>query len=822
MAPIRLKTWVPRNTKPSFDWKARKSAEFDHFNIPFGIKELLQNVQGQALKDFQAREWNGLTGEDLRDKTKDEKAGRKLWLIETYPGLFTGPHGVSLKHEAFLPLYILSADTPVPSKPSNLQIAVVLWTAGGAMNALSFFNNHLDDDATFASFAVDGFSTSKENQLEKRMAQIMRLSPDLPLPGVSFRVGEQIGELKWKPSRKAGNPDTLRVFLDDLTTRTISEYLKHRYLADIDDAPDGGEPGFYDASMETAKMRDKAESVLKQARKRRVNFGMEGSDGKLVVKSDEVCITIIGIDPSLQPEKLFSAIFGIIPPPRQWRPGNGRVQFFFAEDRPTFYHRHQMVPRGIRLNRLSINYHGNLTISSERLMVANNDLQFMQYRIDVSVSADLAFRTIPDLAVELALDIITDGHSEALAGILMPRNKSGAKQYRAAFEAAMRKQHPLIPISTLLHPFARYDEDLRFFAQMGLAAIRVPYNALKIMYTSGAYVPVMEYARGVLLDSPPATDVKGLDRLRDALKMVIPDVPSDHITIRVYDKVLPIAVWDDTNKLFAFARPNPCEEHTDGECVCWIGPFLNEAAKDYKDDIPPRKLWSAYAHIVGGHLTLEPVNVDPPAPMAIDKPNTVHPAAVHAGPTTTARQADQSRANQASTSGKGNTVNGLAPSQTPRAAAANSQPTMNQIAVVYLAPPIQSPAHDIQQHANGVASAHTVPQPSLNATPVVSQDEGEAALNRQALAQISKAVLGYESLKNKYDAVASEAQSLRVTSASQQQRLEELMKVSGEKDGRIMELEEENKVLREDLEFYEDSVAKRKATRAEFKRQKTQ
>lgn len=101
------------------------------------------------------------------------------------------------------------------------------------------------------------------------------------------------------------------------------------------------------------------------------------------------------------------------------------------------------------------------------------------------------------------------------------------------------------------------------------------------------------------------------------------------------------------------------------------------------------------------------------------------------------------------------------------------------------------------------------------------QDGDEVALNRQALARLSKAVWGYDTLKKEHDAVTSEAQSLRIAAVEQQQRVEELRKRSDEKDGRIAELEEENKGLREDVEFYEDSVATRKANR-EFKRQKTQ
>ncbi|KAJ7241329.1 hypothetical protein B0H12DRAFT_1133697 [Mycena haematopus] len=163
MAPIRLTTWAPRNTKPTWDWKAKKSPELTHFDVPFAVKEYVQNVVGQILKDLQLREWTKWKREDLRQKTNEDRGARKRSLLEGYPSLLTGPHGVSLRAQNCLPLYILSVNIPIPSK-TNLMAAIVLWSTGGPRNALSFFNNHLDDNASFTSFAVDGESTSKQNK----------------------------------------------------------------------------------------------------------------------------------------------------------------------------------------------------------------------------------------------------------------------------------------------------------------------------------------------------------------------------------------------------------------------------------------------------------------------------------------------------------------------------------------------------------------------------------------------------------------------------------------------------------------------------------
>ncbi|KAJ7664856.1 hypothetical protein B0H17DRAFT_1336624 [Mycena rosella] len=839
MAPIALRRWVPRNTKPSFDWKARNSEEIRHFDAAFANKEFLQNMTGQILKDLQVREWSGWEREDLAAISTDQRVERKRSLLEAHPGLATGPHGVSIKHDKCLPLYILSANIPIPSKTDFVAV-VVLWTIDGHMNGLSFYNNHLDETANFDSFAVDGYSTSKGSpwavgmkgkghkgalqhwyEAIEKWAKTVTLPSNLPQVGVSFRVGEQVGEPKWKYSRKAGNPDTLRIILDDLTTRTVSEYLKHRYQQDIDDAPDGGDPPFYDTKMENAKMRDKGALVLKQATKRRIAYGLNAPDGTSLVKADEVCITIIGVNPKLTPEALFSAIYGIIPPPREWRVPGHNVQFFLGNDTKTkFYHRDQFVPRGVRLNKLSINYHGDLSLTSERLMV-QNDRKYWQYRSQLCASADMAFRTLPDLAIELALDILTDEHSDALAGIVKPAGKDAAAEYRVAFDAAMRRLSGATP-DKVLHPYAKPDENLRLFTELGLTPFKVSYKALDIIHHSGAYLPVQEYARSVLLSAPLAHNVKGLDRLQAALKMVVPDVPADHITVREYDKVHPTAVWDDDHKLFAFASPKPCEEHPDNQCLCWVGPVLQEAARDYNVKnvkIPPRRLFRAYLSCMGGDTIMK--TIDSATPMDVDKPSVSQPGVPTPGaPPTRPGSTTQAVPNAPTVSPTKN--------QAPKPASPQLHRNGNATATVHLPAPQsqqQAPAGSgpgPEQRPVAVAPAQP---PAIQLPPesvaAPAQDTDEAALNRAALMRVGKAVLGYDVLQGKHDALANEIEKVRAERLALQCRLEDLYQRIGEKDEKMAGLEEENRELREDLAFYEEGAAARKAKR-DSKRQRTE
>ncbi|KAJ6542516.1 hypothetical protein DFH09DRAFT_1089071 [Mycena vulgaris] len=257
----------------------------------------------------------------------------------------------------------------------------------------------------------------------------------------------------------------------------------------------------------------------------------------------------------------------------------------------------------------------------------------------------------------------------------------------------------------------------------------------------------------VLLGAPPASDIPGLDRLRAALKMVIPFVPSDKIAIRKYDKMSPIAVWDDRSNSFAFALPKPCDEHTNEQCLCWIGPALQDAAKDYnlkgRDKISASKLFRGFLSCMGGDTIVKAV-----VRMDVESTATVK-------------------------------------------APANTSPAKKQtqpIVAQPLVPPHQAPVHD---------------------------DGSEAALNWAALAQISNAVLGYNALQGKHDALIGEVQILRAADITREQRVEEMRKASEEKDAKIAGLEEETKDLREDLAYYEEGAAARKAKR-EFKRQRTE
>ncbi|KAJ7277405.1 hypothetical protein C8J57DRAFT_1713757 [Mycena rebaudengoi] len=534
--------------KPTWDWKARGCAEFQHFTVAFAVKEYVQNVVGQILKDLRVREWSDWEREDLRaslDVPVKQRETRKQFIIANYPGLLTGPHGAVLKRaKAWLPSYILSATIPqsrLPMSNTDLKIAIVVWKHNTVDTiALSFYNNHLDKRATFSSFTVDGSSTSRDNYFAYLVEHVeafrLKLThPDRPLPAdvksaVSFRVGQQIGTTKWKKARYEDEDDLLQVVLDDLTPRTVDQYLE-KQAADAkyaknpnrnsseeeEDEDDYG--GYYAGyghapSTETPKMRKAAESALRGVYTRRVTQQLDSKAEHEVFHNHSRSLY------------LFSAIYSILPPPRAWRVPNSNFQFFLAvadtqtntadpdgESRTKkFYHRDQYVPYGLRLNRLSINYHGDLNITADRVSILR-DRKVARYHAALSVTANQAFRTQPELAVELALDILTDSHSEGLAHLVKPENEDHNEAYKNAFDIAMRQLHPDIAKDAPIHPSPAGDEK-ELFEELSLTPISVSPEAWKIMEASGTYVSIEKHARKVLLASPPVPHFHGLDRLR--------------------------------------------------------------------------------------------------------------------------------------------------------------------------------------------------------------------------------------------------------------------------------------------------------------------
>jgi hypothetical protein len=388
-------------------------------------------------------------------------------------------------------------------------------------------------------------------------------------------------------------------------------------------------------------MRKAAESALRGVYKRRVTQQLDSkaahevlnNDGCSLVFDDEVAVTICGIDGSLSPEHLFSAIYSIILPPRAWlyrtpisiffwlcptltptpptRTANQVrrsfitaircVQPFSESTLVSLTLSSKYVPYGLHLNRLS-NNHGDLDITANRVAILRNG-RVMRYQFALSDTVNEAFINHPELAVELAIDILTDSHSEGLVQLVSPTDKDHGDACKLAFDTALRQLHPHIAKNAPIHPCPGGGRNA-FFEELALLPISVSREAWRIMESSGAYVSIDEHARGVL-GAPPLPNFRGLDRLRVALSVLAPDVLQENVTIRDYDKSSPAVVWDKNSAAFAFALPPKCEEHSQSPCLCWVGPVLHAAAQDYNGaTLGTKKLFRAYLLCMKGDASM--------------------------------------------------------------------------------------------------------------------------------------------------------------------------------------------------------------------------
>jgi hypothetical protein len=241
--------------KPWWVWKAPKCAEISHFDIAFAVKEYISNQVAQIQKEKCIRDWSDWCIDDLQARPSNIREECKARLIRTYPGLLTGPHGVSLRHDpSWQPVYVVSGIVPrdelKTQYDTDLVICTVIWhyyhpTSGQAVtSALTFFNNHIDEDASFSTFVIDGATTSRSHsdavgQMGKgfilatqylyEVVEEQNACDAIKVPGrkwktgVSFRVGHQIGELNWRHA--ASGQKQLQVVLDDLHPWTIDQFL---------------------------------------------------------------------------------------------------------------------------------------------------------------------------------------------------------------------------------------------------------------------------------------------------------------------------------------------------------------------------------------------------------------------------------------------------------------------------------------------------------------------------------------------------------------------------------------------------------------------
>jgi hypothetical protein len=137
----------------------------------------------------------------------------------------------------------------------------------------------------------------------------------------------------------------------------------------------------------------------------------------------------------LTAEEAFSGIFGIFEEHKVWKIPGTLFEVFQGKD--GFYHRDQLVPVTSPVPGLSINYHGELRLTSDRLEIVSQGQEFKDYNTNLTETLDKGVSTNHELAV-LIMKSTVQGNLDSK--VLRPKTKQYAAEYRAAFEAACEKE----------------------------------------------------------------------------------------------------------------------------------------------------------------------------------------------------------------------------------------------------------------------------------------------------------------------------------------------------------------------------------------------
>lgn len=308
-----------------------------------------------------------------------------------------------------------------------------------------------------------------------------------------------------------------------------------------------------------------------------------------VIKSDEVSIVIVGLPSDTTPEAIFCGTFGLFEPSRLWRIPNALFQFFKTPgDVPLFYYRGQLIPSAqTGLARIGINYHGTLEICPETSQVKEDHVLYQRYQHLLREAIQYAFCHLPELAVELACDIM----ARPAGGELKPRSffemfvpKHGHDvAYRSAFCAAWRRIRSDGPQAKQLYPYSEsVPEDFRLIEEFNMIGQPVPDKVMdEVIVPSGAFIPIKEHAKDVFLHRRGVgSGFVGFVQFRRAILYVFPWAANSDVVMVDYTNSYPKILWDDKTKQFVLGIPH-CTLHPEDECSCWVPSYLLEAKDTY-------------------------------------------------------------------------------------------------------------------------------------------------------------------------------------------------------------------------------------------------
>ncbi|PIL25917.1 hypothetical protein GSI_11670 [Ganoderma sinense ZZ0214-1] len=463
---------------------------------------------------------------------------------------------------------------------------------------------------------------------------------------MALRIGHTVGEFHWQAGSEAGHSDRLILKEEDLTPYS---------LKNLEARPGFTFPYATDASRTLSPEKvTRVQAIYwrrfqykmseKESGETAVTF-TEPTQERAFAKADEEVVTIRGFSGVLTVEYLFSGIYTIFPPKKEWSIlfsscASPVVSFFMpdsegstgancnsstgdtAQEQPSsigqFYFRDRLIatnPAGFC--RVGVNYSGSLDTSESEFdpQVTGKSLQeFQQYLFR---AVDMGIRRLPELAVELAIDILTN--ASALPDDCGPipsfvgSDTEVKHAYRTAFEAAWRRLDPnLASHEGGLYPYVQSlilaDEEKALILDLGMHPIPVDLRVRLLLAMCGAYPLVKDHAETLLLSAVGAAHLPtGVDILKAALPKLLPDadLAADPLSVRQYTHSYPRVVWDPDTRVFVMASSlgaRRCSVHKDigadhipesgelqarekessSQCLCWIGLALQAAASSWQ------------------------------------------------------------------------------------------------------------------------------------------------------------------------------------------------------------------------------------------------
>jgi hypothetical protein len=323
-----------------------------------------------------------------------------------------------------------------------------------------------------------------------------------------------------------------------------------------------------------------------------------------LVREDDVCIHVIGLPSWLTAEEAFSAVYGIFEQPKSWTiqlPGTEAtlMEIFQTKQKEAlFYPRDHFVPIDSPLIHLSINYPGELHLSSDRTEVSCRGPLYAQYKKDLSRVLDIAICTFPDLATLILGSLIAGDYSTCK---IEPQSNAHGEKYRVAFTQACRAVFPeksFYADEKRFYPFASRAEDETLISEVGFIPIPLPDWKMTIPEKAGAYTNIKEYTEKLLLEAVelPATQLVRLDCLNQCLHQLVPDLEHD-VSVRQYTHSVPQVLYH--GKRFFLAHPDArrkeaCQECPAEACLCWVGPALLAAIENYDPNMTRARIFQVY------------------------------------------------------------------------------------------------------------------------------------------------------------------------------------------------------------------------------------